>query len=505
MGLLRLIATSHGIRRTLTVLPVMVLLTGCSPRPGTKQIRLMNAALDMTAFQNRAPTPSAPVTLEDALAFADRYNIEGWIAAQESQIQRELASQATLKMLPSLMAGANYHERSEYDASSSQSFKTGEESLEPSFSSEKRGLAFDIAATWNLLDFGISYLRSWQQTSRVGIAQERERRVRQNLALQVTRVYWQAVTAKEAAELAEAIDAETSSTLSRVRKEIDEKVISKADGLRRETALLQQQDELRRYQRHFQKAKTELGRMMGLTPGTQFTLAEIDFDLPLEPVSHDVGILERVALLNRPELFEKDFEEAISRDEARIALAQMFPSPAAFLRHDYDSNRFLVFNDWNSLGLRVSWDLLALPHLSRQRKVAELQTDLTVARRTAIAVAVLTQLHLSLIDYQEALAQHVISEAISDKHRQLLEAIQSEAEEGKSHEGESVDQRIKYLRARARYLTARAEVMTSQARLVNTVGLDPPWRDKMEIKREDIPADWIFADPVDDPVNADQS
>ena len=137
--------------------------------------------------------------------------------------------------------------------------------------------------------------------------------------------------------------------------------------------------------------------------------------------------------------------------------------------------------------------------------MAELQTDLTVARRTAIAVAVLTQLHLSLIDYQEALAQYVISEAISDKHRQLLEAIQSEAEEGKSHEGESVDQRIKYLRARARYLTARAEVMTSQARLINTVGLDPPWRDKMEIKREDIPADWIPANPADDQVNADQS
>ena len=331
-------------------------------------MRLLNAALDMTAFRNRAPTPSAPVTLEDALAFADRYNIEGWIAAQECQIQRELASQATLKMLPSLMAGADYHERSQYDASSSQSFKTGEESLEPSFSSEKRGSAFDISATWNLLDFGISYLRSWQQTNRVGIAQERERRVRQNLALQVTRVYWQAVTAKEAAELAEAIDAETSATLSRVRKEIDEKVISKADGLRRETSLLQQQDELRRYQRQFQKAKTELGRMMGLTPGTQFTLAELDLDLPLEPVSHDVEILERVALLNRPELFEKDFEEAISRDEARIALAQMFPSPVAFLRHDYNSNRFLVFNDWNSLGLRVSWDLLALPHLSRRRK-----------------------------------------------------------------------------------------------------------------------------------------
>ncbi|UCE59905.1 MAG: TolC family protein [Phycisphaerales bacterium] len=458
-------------RRCLIAASVSVAFaSSCGLQAGSRHARIMNAALDLKAYQASAPVISHPLTLDKALELADRHNIEVWIAAAESRYQHELATQSTLKMLPSLMAGTEYGERSRYDASSSQSLETGKESLEPSFSSEKRTRTFDVSATWNLLDFGISYLRARQQNNRVFIVAQRERRVRQNLVLQVTQAYWRAVAARESAGDAEKINTEVSAKLASMRGQIADKTISELDALKRETSLLERQDELRRYKREFLKAKTELGKLIGLVPGTSFTLAEVDLDQPVDELDFDAEALEQEALQSRPELYEKDSEEAISRDEARIALARMFPSPAMFLRFDYNSNRFLVFDHWNTLGIRASWDLLSIPQQLAHHGAMKLQTELITKRRTAIAVAILTQLHLSLIDYADAHEQYEFSETISLKRGQLLEAVQSQVTEGKSHGGEVLDQRMKHLKLRAKHLSARVNLMTSMARLLNTIG-----------------------------------
>jgi len=454
--------------------------TGCGPQATIKQMRAVNASMDMAAYRAHAPTIDGPLTLEDALDYATRYNIEVWIAAQESKFEHELATQSALKMLPSLMAGTQYNERSQFDASSSVSLKTGKESLEPSYSSEKRVNTIDISATWNLLDFGISFLRSRQQSKRVLMAMENERRVRQNLALQVTRAYWRTATARDSAEEAERIGKEISVMLESIHAEIDEKTISEVDGLQRETSLLQRQDELRRHRREYLKAKTELAGLIGLPPGTAFTLAEVDFDEPVDPFEYCIEDLEREALRSRPELFEKDLEEAILHDEAVIAIAQMFPSPAAFWRLEYDNNRYLVFDQWNTVGIRASWDLLTLPQQFKQHDITKLQTALIVKQRTAIAVGILAQLHLSLIDYRETWEQHAFSETISRKCDSLLEAVRNQADEGKSHGGERLDHELKRLRARARYLTERANLMVARARLLNTIGREPACREEAD-------------------------
>jgi hypothetical protein len=88
----------------------------------------------------------------------------------------------------------------------------------------------------------------------------------------------------------------------------------------------------------------------------------------------------------------------------------------------------------------------------------------------AISVAIQTQLHLSLIDYEQAWEQGELGRILSEKHGELLRAIESQAEEGKSHAGTILDQQVKALKARARHLTTYANVMTARARVLNTIG-----------------------------------
>ncbi len=459
-------------RLYLAVTIAMILIGGCRSQgePQWQQTRDRHAAADMQEYHDRAPKIEVPLTLRAAIDYAQSYNIDVWIAAHEREYQRELTSHAKLMLLPGLIANAEVSKRSTHDASSSQSLTTGEESLELSFSSEKQSGTFDISAMWNLLDFGIAFSRIRQQKNREFIALQRERRLRQNLSLQVTQTYWRAISTRDVTRRAERVVRTISQIIESLHSEIAEKAISRIDALKRETALLIQREELCRYRRGFLKAKTELAKLIGLAPGTEFTLAEVDLDSTLSPQTFDAGELEWEALRRRPELFEKDFEQAISRDEGRIALAKMFPSLAVFWRYDTDTNRFLAFNQWYTVGLRASWNLLAIPQQLKQHDAIQVQTRMIATRRTAAAVAILAQLHMTLIDYEDAIMRYRIKKEISDKHTELLEAIASTVEEGKSHQGELLDYKIKQLRSRAKYLSAHSNLKTAVARLMNTIG-----------------------------------
>jgi outer membrane protein TolC len=288
----------------------------------------------------------------------------------------------------------------------------------------------------------------------------------------VTRVYWKAVTAREIAVEAEQALELAAAMLERIDAEIAEQTVSEVDGLKRRTTLLEQQNELLRYKQTFVAAKAELASLIGLAPGAPLTLAETDLERPIEPVTFDLETLEWEALRSRPELYEKDRQHAISRDEVHVALVQMFPHVSAFWRFDTDLNRFLVYKQWETAGFRASWDLLSIPQRIVQRESIKLQTELVAKRRMAMAIAILTQLHLSLLDYDEAVEQYGMARSIAEAHRRLLDAVQSAADEGASHTGTSLDQRMKYLKARGRYLATCANLQASHARVLNTVGRD---------------------------------
>ena len=70
-------------------------------------------------------------------------------------------------MLPSLTASAGYSERNNY-ATSGTSFVNGEPQplgTNPSYSisQDKERVTSDIGFSWNILDFGLSYVRAQQQ------------------------------------------------------------------------------------------------------------------------------------------------------------------------------------------------------------------------------------------------------------------------------------------------------------------------------------------------------
>ena len=118
--------------------------------------------------------------------------------------------------------------------------------------------------------------------------------------------------------------------------------------------MLGQLEELQRYRHAYLAATTELASLIGLPAGAPITLADADMDEPVVPLLIEVEALETETLRSRPELFEKDLEEVISRDEVRVALAEMFPSVSLFWRHDENRNKFLSFAQWSCVRIATA-------------------------------------------------------------------------------------------------------------------------------------------------------
>lgn len=450
----------------------LLLPAGCASHRDLLATRQANSVADLAAYRGAAPRVPAVLSLEIALQLARVHNLDARIAEQEAAFQHELATQARLGMLPTLMMNRESSRRNRFDAASSQSISTGQQSLEPSFSSEKEVDTLEFNATWNLLDFGISFFHARQQATRTEIARQRARRVQQNLALEVTSAYWRAVSAREAADAAEALTGNVEQRLALVRKEMDEQTRPQIEALKLETRLLELLDELQQYSRDARVAKLELAKLIGIMPGDDFSLALPDFSPP-ERLAFDLELLDGAALQNRPELFEKDLEQALTQDEVYIAIAQMLPGISFFWRYEFDENRFLVFDEWNTAGIRATWDLLRIPQELQRTRVLKRQDELIAARRRALAIGILTQLRLAVIDYEEAFGQLALRQRLANQHARLLTALANSAEAGESTGIDVLEQRLRRVRMEARALRGRAMLEIALARVWNTVGHTP--------------------------------
>ncbi len=467
-------------------------LAGCIAPPADRSaLRAVNAEADLARYEERRIRVPRPLTLEAAVRTALENNLEVWIAKEETALQKELLGGATLGMLPELLVEGGASERSDYAARSSESLLTGQESLEPSFSSEKPHRYMTATATWNLLDFGVAAFRTRQAAHRQAIATERYRRTRQTLALRVRRAFWRAAAAREAVRIAKQVDASVRDLREVVRREIANRSIGEVEGLERETPLMEQQLRLRRYEQEYRVALAELSALLGLPVGSDIELAEVDFDtLPPNPAMATEE-LEREALHRRPELLEQDLEERITRDEARIALARLFPSPSAFASYDHDPDKYLYYNDWTTVGLRAVWDLLAVPRRLALHEAESRRADLVATQRTALAVGILVQVHLSVIEYEGELEAMLLARDIAVNRERLYEAARNKIEDGKGTAAESLAAEVQYLLARTQYLMRYANVMTACYRIETTIGRDP-----LEVVQDGCEAEAAETPPV---------
>lgn len=374
-----------------------VLLSGCTviPEPLTDAFRQDLARSDRQRMFSERPAVSAPLTMEEAVARSLKYNLDHRLAMMEGVLRSKQLDAAHYEMLPDLAANAGWTTRSnEYLTMSAGA-------VNPTQSQDKRRTTADLGLTWNVLDFGVSYYQAKQNADQVLIARERQRKIVNQIVQQVRSAYWRAATA-------ELLQKDVAPMLEQARKAlVDARAVERgrlsppAEILQYQKGLVGLIKELEQLERDRAVARSELTGLMGLPPGTTFSIALPEASkLMLPEWKLELEQMEEMALLNRPELREEQYQKRIAAHEARKALLRLLPGVTLNAGINHDSNSYLVNNDWTDAGLKVTWNLLNIFSGPKALEVVEAQQEVGEWRRMALSMAVLTQVH---VGYQQFL------------------------------------------------------------------------------------------------------
>lgn len=451
-----------------------VILAGCSvtPKaltPDEVRDRVKQDSVEMY----RAQEPiTGPVSMEEAVARALKYNLDYRLKRMESALALGLTDYASKDMLPQLVASAGYQSRNNFSGGTSIGLLDGVESTNPTSSDERSRTLRGIEFSWNALDFGVSYYRARQQGDQFLIAEERRRKVVQNLLQDVRAAYWRALGAQRLTAQADEVLQKASLALTRSREAESQKIISPGVALAYQRALLDATTLLNQRRQDLEFAKRELAALMNVPPGVEFQVAEAQ-EVPLPMAPRELGKLEDMALLQRPELREEDFRKRISADEARKQILSVLPGITLSYGRQYDSNRFLFNNSWSEGGLSLAWNLMRLVSIPAMKDMQAYQAKTDEARRMALSMAILTQTRVGVERYRMALEDFKLADQAAQVDQRLAAFTKASVSAKLDSELEAIRTQARAVLGAYQRANAYANAHIAFGRLYNSLGFDP--------------------------------
>ncbi|WFC60987.1 TolC family protein [Pseudomonas sp. REST10] len=461
--------------QTLGVVSMLALaISGCAvtSQPIERSVSEQRAQSDLQAmFADQEPL-NGPLTLHEAMARAVKYNLEARLKVMEEAMAQRQVDLATFDMLPRMALSAGYAGRNNVSASSSQSIETGTQSLEPSTSQDRdRGVA-DLTMVWNVLDFGVSYVSAKQQGDQRLIVEERRRKVVHTIIQDVRSAYWRAVAADRLLSQIDSLMTRVAEARDNSQRLSEQRIGDPIQALSYQRALIEATRQLEEQRRALSLAKTELATLINLPLGTQVELApETGYQVPELKV--ELGTLEQEALASRPELREQDYQARISAAETRKAMLRLLPGLEFSAGGHYDSNSFLVNQSWADYGVKVTWNLFNVLSAPAAIDVAKAGQEVADARRQAMSMAILAQLHVANANFREAQRQFRTSQQLAGLDGQIVEQLRNRYKAQGIGELELIQGELNTLQADLRRDLAYAELRNSYGQLFASVGLDP--------------------------------
>ena len=452
---------------------VVLAFSGCSivPERLTAEQIEERVRRDRDAMYADQEVLTEPLTFSGALARALKYNLDYRLKLMEIALSQGLLDVSRLDLLPRVVADAGYRSRNNDSGGTSIGIEDRLVSLRPSTSEERAFSTARAELSWNVLDFGISYYRAKQAADEVSIAEERRRKILQNIVQDVRSAYWRAAAAQRLSGEADALLVAIRSAIERSRDAERAGVLPPAQALAYQRALLDAMTlvNLRRQEMEF--ARRELAALMNVRPGTEVRIADVA-EPPLLAVPVDMPELERMALTRRPELLEEDYRARITQNEARRQLALMFPNLNIFAGASYNSNTYLYNNTWADAGASVSINLMRLTGLPTIRRANEARAQTDSARRMALSMAVITQVRVSVERYRLTTLDHDLARESTQVDQRLSAISRASAASRLESELEALRTESRALVSRYQQATAYAAAQAAFGRVMNSLGID---------------------------------
>ncbi len=468
---------SHSLHPRALGLAVAALLAGCAsvtPLPlETESVQTVNRA-DAAALRADVPPITAPLTLEEALARALKYNLDRRVMLLEEAIAHRQLDVSVYDMLPRLTAQSALTSRNNDRISLSRDASNGQPSTSRFISQDRTHVASQLELSWNLLDFGLGYYNTQQQGDRLQIAMEKRRKAMHLLAQDVRIAFWRAASAQALQERVQTTVRMAVDALADARRSEDARLRNPADTLRYQRQVQENLRLLEAIAQELSVAQVELAWLINAPLGQPLRVVEPPEDTTNRDVLRlPIDQLEETALRQSADLREQHYNTRIARLEARKTLVRLFPNLSFSYSLNYDTDNYLVNSRWNEAGLQLSFNLMNLATMDAQKKLAEAGIKLADQRRLTAHMAVLAQVHLARLQWDNALRQQERNRDIHDTDHRLAELITAREGVQMQSKLDRVSAETGAILSLLRHYQSVAQAHAAEARLEASLGLDP--------------------------------
>lgn len=467
---------------------LILILSGCYPsRESLEYERAWNGQDDLVWLDECPPDLMHPLSLDEMIEIAVTRNLDLFVKAEEIQIQEDNATRLRWQLLPNLDYNFSDQRRSNSTASYSKFVNPALNVGPPLYqiSSLKHTQTWSLALAWNALDFGVTYFKARQQENKATQEEYEYERIRNSVILRIVSSYWRAVFAKLAIMRANELLPEMLDQTEKLNRELEGKVyLSKAQGLAKLAYFYQREIQVRGYndrndssdptqgyEKEYESALLDLATQMQLPPGVAFDVALPEGDFELDAPLPDLRDLFDLALLYRPELFQRDLDIKITQDDVTIAMIEQFPSLKLFNGNNFEGNPFILHRNWYLAGVTVAWDLLSFPQRMMGHVVATETVERDRRNRLLVSQGVLSQVALAVIQFDQNREQFLIAQKVYKASKAVADLAEQEARVGKKSGLEALQSKIDAALARNNLQKIYAELQSNLEQINNSIGL----------------------------------
>lgn len=462
-----------GAKRLLASVSMVALLAACAmtPEPFTPEQLTQAAQTDREDMFKGGEPLAGKLTVSDAIARALKYNLDRRAKIMEEGLALNQTKVDRWDLLPKLAANAGFTSRSEPNATVSRDLKNQTTGTNPTYSTDRDNYTADLGLSWNVLDFGLSYFTAKQNADKALIATERKRKTVHNLVQEVRFAFWRTAAHQELKGEVDKAVAEAKVALDRARTVERENLRAPAEALRYQKSLLETLRQLTAIQQELSTAEIELAALINAPPGTALAV-EVPADLKVPAWEVGLDRMEELAFLGNADLREQNYLARIAVNDTRKAITRLFPGITLSASRQYDHNSFLMDNHWYEAGAKLSWNLMNLISAPDTLAYADTNEEVAKAKRLALRMAVLAQVHVSERQYRNAVNQFEQSDALWKVDKRLFEL--SDARSANDAQGmlERVAGRASSIASALRRFQTYAQVEQAYAKMQASMGQD---------------------------------
>ena len=470
-----MMSTNKNILVGVVVAGLALMGSGCSvkPIPLTQEEIQQRVQDDLNRLVDYQEPVARPITLYEAMARALKYNLETRVQGLKEMVAHRQLDLAHYDLLPQVVANAAYNGRSNYSGASSQSLTTGQQSLVSSTSADKDIFTTNLTLSWDVLDFGLSYVRAEQAANDVLIAEEDKRRIANRVIQDVRAAFWKAVGAERALGRLAFLQDWVTKALGEVHLIRERALADPLTSLQYERELLSAQREIQQLYQELSLARIHLAELMNLDPGEPYELLVPEHPPLMSKVEEKLEDLEYRALISRPELRKVDYQKRINAKETKAALLELLPNLNVYFGGNYDSNSFLFHNNWLNYGAKISWNLMNVFRHPIRLQVIDAQEQVLHMQSLALTMAVMSQVHVSVAQYHASRNDVETAKRYLDTQMAIADQVNRSWSLNRLSEHLVIREKVQGLVAELRYESALAKLEMAYANVLAAIGEDP--------------------------------